>query len=51
MKELGYDIEKDAYLLYIDGEGTLQTICDDHYIVGTNQLRTNYTTDIYIETS
>ena len=51
VRELGYDIEKDVSLLYVDGGGTLLPICDDQsMIVLSNQLSTHGVVDVYVET-
>lgn len=34
MKELGYDIEKDVSLLYIDNGAVFRNVCDDKDFVG-----------------
>ena len=52
VKDLGYDIKKDASLWYRDDEGALESICDDQAMLGlSEQLRAHWTVDIFVEIS
>lgn len=52
VKKIGYDIEKEVNLSFIDGEGTINSICDDQSLVGlAKHLSKQRIVDIYVETT